>query len=116
MLKWLHEQGCPWNEDACAFAARGDQLDLLIWLREQGCPWKGKMLFFAKENGSRDVYKWLFNGCTDKESSYTDWDEMDYDNMDVLGTLDDDWEVENEDYWEDFSNYDDCSMYDSDDE
>jgi hypothetical protein len=116
ILKWLHKQGCPWNEDACAFAARGDELDILIWLREQGCPWNGKMLSFAKECNSRDVYKWLLNGCTDDEPSYTDLDEIDDESMDVLGTLDDDWEFEAEDYWEDFSNYEFDSTYDADEE
>ena len=74
------------------------------------------MLSFAKEHHSTDVERWLLNGCMDEEPSYTDWDEMDHESMDVLDTLDDEWDVEENDYWEDFSNYEYDSMYDSDDE
>jgi len=40
LLKWFHEQGCPWDQNCCAAAARGGHLDVLMWLKDQGCPFK----------------------------------------------------------------------------
>jgi hypothetical protein len=41
VLKWLREEGCPWDADACACAARGGgQMEVLRWARANGCPWK----------------------------------------------------------------------------
>ena len=36
MLKWLHANGCPWDETTCALAAGGGHLDVLRWARENG--------------------------------------------------------------------------------
>jgi len=33
-LIWARENGCPWNEETCAYAAINGHLDLLIWARE----------------------------------------------------------------------------------
>ena len=39
LLKWLHENGCPWDSSTCASAAKKGNLELLKWLRQNGCPW-----------------------------------------------------------------------------
>lgn len=36
MLHWLHSEGAPWDENACANAAFFGHLDVLKWLREAG--------------------------------------------------------------------------------
>ena len=38
-LKYAHENGCPWDESACAEAASWCQLECLKYLHENGCPW-----------------------------------------------------------------------------
>ena len=38
MLKWAHENGCPWNEVTCAWAVERGHLEMLKWARENGCP------------------------------------------------------------------------------
>ena len=38
-LRYLHEQGCPWDKYTCSEAARGGHLDCLKYAHEQGCPW-----------------------------------------------------------------------------
>ena len=37
-LKVLRENGCPWNEDTCAYAAFGGQLEVLQWARAERRP------------------------------------------------------------------------------
>lgn len=37
-LKYLHEHGCPWNEDTGRAAASSGRLPLLQYVVEQGCP------------------------------------------------------------------------------
>ena len=39
VLKYLHENGCPWNEDTCWHAAEGGHLEVLKYAHEKGCPW-----------------------------------------------------------------------------
>ena len=39
MLQWARENDCPWDEDTCACAAEGGNLEVLKWARENGCPW-----------------------------------------------------------------------------
>ena len=42
-LQWLRSQDppCPWDEDACLYAAMSGHLTTLQWLRSQDppCPW-----------------------------------------------------------------------------
>ena len=39
MLQWARQNGCPWNEWTCSYAAHGGHLEVLQWARENGCPW-----------------------------------------------------------------------------
>ena len=39
MLKYLHESGCPWNEETYHYAAYNGHLDVLKWLIDNGCPY-----------------------------------------------------------------------------
>jgi uncharacterized protein YabN with tetrapyrrole methylase and pyrophosphatase domain len=39
MLKWARDNGCPWDESTCKWAAKGYALEVLRWARENGCPW-----------------------------------------------------------------------------
>jgi len=38
-LKYLHENGCPWNENCCEYASRYGKLECLKYLHENGCTW-----------------------------------------------------------------------------
>jgi len=37
-LKYLHKNGCPWDEDACAYASKNGHLECLRHLHENECP------------------------------------------------------------------------------
>ena len=39
VIKWLKENGCPWDTRTCTFAALNGHLEVLKWLKENGCPW-----------------------------------------------------------------------------
>jgi hypothetical protein len=51
VLKWARENGCPWNEDTCAYAAKGGHLEVLKWARANGCPWDEKTREYAAWKG-----------------------------------------------------------------
>ena len=36
-LKYLHENGCPWNEGTCSFVALRGHLECLKYAHENGC-------------------------------------------------------------------------------
>jgi len=39
VLQWARANGCPWDEETCAFATIGGHLEVLQWLHANGCPW-----------------------------------------------------------------------------
>lgn len=39
IMKWLHENGCPWEWCTFRAAVEHGNLDNMKWLRENGCPW-----------------------------------------------------------------------------
>eukprot|EP00953_Heterococcus_sp_UTEX-ZZ885_P029057 15462-Heterococcus_DN1.PRE.1 len=39
MCEYLRTEQCPWDEQACEFAAEHCHLNTLRWLHENGCPW-----------------------------------------------------------------------------
>jgi len=39
MLQWARENGAPWDERVCAYAARRGHLAMLQWARAIGAPW-----------------------------------------------------------------------------
>jgi len=38
VVKWLHVNGCPWNEKTCLFAAKYIHWDTLQYLVDNKCP------------------------------------------------------------------------------
>jgi hypothetical protein len=63
-LKWLKEQGCPWNENTFGVAVKNGNIDTLVWLKENGCPWNSWTFVSAAEHGDLKVLEWLKeNGC-----------------------------------------------------
>jgi hypothetical protein len=64
-LKYVHEQGCPWNILTPAKAAENGHLDCLKYAYENGCPWDERTTERAAENGKLDCLKYAYeNGCT----------------------------------------------------
>ena len=71
-LKWLRSEGCPWDEEACAWAAEHGHLEVVKWLRSEGCPWNEEACKYAARAGYLDVLRWLIdNGCPYEANEYT---------------------------------------------
>jgi hypothetical protein len=51
VLKWARENGCPWDENTCAWAAERDHLEVLKWAHENGCPWDERTCAYAAWKG-----------------------------------------------------------------
>jgi hypothetical protein len=51
MLRWVHANGCPWDEYKCAYAAGFGHLEMLQWSRANGCPWDSSTSVKATELG-----------------------------------------------------------------
>jgi hypothetical protein len=63
-VKYLHENGCPWDERTCTEAAQGGQLECLRYMHENGCPWDEDTCHAAAEFGNLECLKYaLENGC-----------------------------------------------------
>jgi len=70
-LKYLHENGCPWNDISCIAASEKGHLDCLRYLHENGCPWNGRCCYQAKRNGKFICLTYLLeNGCPNDECSH----------------------------------------------
>src|SRR5690606_14914171 len=63
-LKYLHENGVPWDEETCFATARGSSLECLKYLHENGCPWDEETCLNAAEAGSLECLIYAHqNGC-----------------------------------------------------
>ena len=56
MLKYAHENGCPWDERTCESAADYGHLDVLKYARENGCPIPQSMQDFEENDDYGDEY------------------------------------------------------------
>lgn len=61
-VKWLIENGCPWDWDTCAGAVAGGNLDVVRYLHSQHCPWDKERLLLVAENREQwAVYDWIYS-------------------------------------------------------
>ena len=58
-IKYLHENGCPWDADTCARTIEEGHLDCLKYIYKNGCPVRPHVCEFAK-NGCLDCLKYLY--------------------------------------------------------
>ena len=59
MVGLPHENGCPWDQDACFNAASNGHLEVLKYLHQNGCPWNEEdCLEVAKSNRHLKVVEW----------------------------------------------------------
>ena len=64
VLKWLRQEGCPWDESTFYYAAIEGHLDILKYAHENGCPWNEKTCSFAAWGGHLEVLKYArAHGC-----------------------------------------------------
>ena len=67
VLKYAHENGCPWDERTCTAAAQFDHLDVLKYARENGCPWdRDEILDCAAESTREWVEEHLYDDSDDE--------------------------------------------------
>jgi len=66
-LKWLREQGCPWDEKTFRGAARAGHLEILMWLKEMGCP-----TVIPRMMGRIALAKWRANYLTTHQPATSD--------------------------------------------
>lgn len=63
-LQQLHSDGYCLVSGCCNLAARHDHLEILKWLHENGCKWNNITWVFAKVGGSSRILQYLRdNGC-----------------------------------------------------
>lgn len=59
VLKWLKENGCPWDTYTGSYAASNGHIEILKWLKEYNCPWDRRMNSCAARNGQLETLRWL---------------------------------------------------------
>ncbi|ATZ81241.1 ankyrin repeat/4HB MCP domain-containing protein [Bodo saltans virus] len=63
-LKYLHENGCYWDDRTCSYAAENGHLECLKYARENGCHWDTYTCSFAVLNDHLVCLKYAHkNGC-----------------------------------------------------
>ena len=60
LVRFLHENGCPWNELTVKTAARRGHFKILKYTISNGCPIDADALNNAVQKGSMDMVKFLF--------------------------------------------------------
>ena len=80
LLKYLHENGCPWDQSTCTCASLVGHLECLQYAHENECPWDEDTCKYAAEKGHLECLKYLHeNGCP--------WDEDTCSNAAKFGHL-----------------------------
>jgi hypothetical protein len=65
LLKFLHQQNCPWNNLTCAAAANTGSLECLKYAHQNGCEMDYLTLSEAGRNGHIECMKYAIeNGCS----------------------------------------------------
>ena len=60
ILEWIYEQGCPWDEHLCTYAACSGHYDVLKWIINKGYPWdKIKCLECVQDNP--EITNWIIS-------------------------------------------------------
>jgi len=59
VLKWLHDNGCPWDATVCAYAAKYGQFEMLKYLLQNGCPIDDRAIKYATDEGHSVIVNWL---------------------------------------------------------
>ena len=59
VLKYAHDNGCPWSEITCAYAANGGHLNVLKYAREKGCPWNKEQCLECAHVRGKEVKAWI---------------------------------------------------------
>ncbi len=63
-LKFMVENGCPFDKESCISASYNNNIDCLKYLHQNGCPWDKELCQYAASNNSFDCLKYLHqNGC-----------------------------------------------------
>jgi hypothetical protein len=63
-LKYAHENGCKLDEVICITAAGTGNLECLKYAHENGCKWRGSVCHIAAVNGHLSCLKYAYeNGC-----------------------------------------------------
>lgn len=64
ILRFCHENGCPWDVYTCYNAARYGNLECLQYAHENSCPWDICTILGAAQGGHMDRLKYAIeNGC-----------------------------------------------------
>src|SRR3990167_3573208 len=58
ILKYAHENGCPWNEETCSYASENGHLECLKYAHENECPWDSRTCSYASENNGLECLKY----------------------------------------------------------
>ncbi len=60
-MKWLKENGCPWDGMTFEFAALNGDLENMKWLIDNGCEIGQWSLKYAAKNGNLENMKWIMS-------------------------------------------------------
>ena len=82
-LKYAHENGCPWNSSTTAHISNRGQFECLRYAYENGCPWEQSVTWNAAMVGNLELLKYTIeNGCP--MNSYTSSRAACYGNLECL--------------------------------
>ena len=58
ILRYAHENGCPWDAQTCSHAADGGHLQVLQYAHDYGCPWGAETCKRAAAKGHLQVLQY----------------------------------------------------------
>ncbi len=70
ILNYAHQNGCPWNEITCYNATCAGHLNILIYAHQNGCPLGDDIYYYTTSNGQLDCLKYVYNNLCEWDDQY----------------------------------------------
>ena len=77
ILKYLHERGCPWDDEVTARAAKHGDVEMLKYAIENGCPYGAYTYAKAQVNMIQEVLDYLDSINCDRGDDFDEFDDED---------------------------------------
>ena len=75
ILKYLHERGCPWDDEVTARAAKHGDVEMLKYAIENGCPYGAYTYAKAQVNMIQEVLDYLDSINCDRDDDFDEFDD-----------------------------------------
>ena len=73
VLRYVRQNGCPWDEKTCSKAAENGNLHVLRYAIENGCPWDDEIYLRAANNKRIQLLQYIHEKIVLRSQEFGYW-------------------------------------------